>query len=159
MPWLDGLAGQWRACQLSQGSSKVETLSARLFGKFSVHYGRQPLVNLESCKEQELFAYLLLFHHRPHSRENLADLHEDYFTSRSIKGHDGSQPMVAGSLMGCPANPPLDPLHTTHFVYMWPGKPGIDWGHSWLLNLDFHNWELLNCVMVRDKGFTFCTEP
>ena len=78
--------------------------------------------------------------------ENLADLHEHYFKSRSIKGHDfdGSQPMVPGSLVGCPTKSPLDPLHKTHFVYMWLGKPGIDWGHCWLHDLDFHNWELFN---------------
>jgi DNA-binding SARP family transcriptional activator len=49
-------------------------LAISLFGKFSVQFGGQPFDNLEGCKVQELFSYLLLHRERPHPRETLANL-------------------------------------------------------------------------------------
>jgi DNA-binding SARP family transcriptional activator len=49
-------------------------LLVHLFGKLSVTVGEQPLCSFGSTKVQELFSYLLLHRHRPHSREALAAL-------------------------------------------------------------------------------------
>ncbi len=45
-----------------------------LFGRFNAYYGERVLVGLDVCKVQELLCYLLINRHRPHFRENLADL-------------------------------------------------------------------------------------
>ena len=52
----------------------MATLSIRLFGQFSVQQGTKILEGFESRKVQELFAYLLLYRERIHSREALASL-------------------------------------------------------------------------------------
>jgi DNA-binding SARP family transcriptional activator len=52
----------------------MPSLSIRLFGKFSVELDGQRLDGIEGGKLQELFCYLLLNRHRPHSREVLAGL-------------------------------------------------------------------------------------
>ncbi|HEX8917108.1 MAG TPA: BTAD domain-containing putative transcriptional regulator [Chloroflexota bacterium] len=49
-------------------------LEVRLFGKFSVIGSGQAAVDLEACKAQELFSYLLLHRQRPHAREVLCEL-------------------------------------------------------------------------------------
>lgn len=45
-----------------------------LFGRFHVCCGEKVLQGLAARKVQELFCYLLLYRHRPHPRETLADL-------------------------------------------------------------------------------------
>lgn len=52
----------------------MSALNIRLFGKFCVQRGEQPVHGLEAGKVQELFCYLLLHRDRPHSREALAAL-------------------------------------------------------------------------------------
>lgn len=52
----------------------MSTLHVFLFGKFSAHYGQDPLPGLEALKVQELLCYLLLYRDRPHAREALAGL-------------------------------------------------------------------------------------
>jgi len=52
----------------------VTGLKIFLFGKFSVQFGQEPLLGLDSAKAQELLCYLLLYRDRPHARESLASL-------------------------------------------------------------------------------------
>lgn len=52
----------------------MSTLTVCLFGKLQVQRGEQVLTDLGSHKVQELFAYLLLYRRRYHSREVLASL-------------------------------------------------------------------------------------
>lgn len=61
-------------------------LSVCLFGKFRVLQDGQPLGGFEALRVRELFSYLLLFHDRPHSREQLVrELWEDEDPSRALK--------------------------------------------------------------------------
>ena len=53
---------------------RTAKLTISLFGKFSVQFGNRTIDDLEKCKVQELFSYLLLHRDRPHPRENLANL-------------------------------------------------------------------------------------
>lgn len=52
----------------------MTVLSVRLFGKFAAQRGAQELESPNTCKVQELLAYLLLYRERPHTRETLASL-------------------------------------------------------------------------------------
>ncbi len=52
----------------------MSLLHVSLFGKFHARCGEQPLAELDACKVQELFSYLLLHSSRPHHRETLANL-------------------------------------------------------------------------------------
>lgn len=52
----------------------MSALNIRLFGRFCVQRGEQPIHGLDAGKVQELFCYLLLYRDRPHSREALASL-------------------------------------------------------------------------------------
>jgi len=49
-------------------------LQIRLFGKISIEADGQMLDGFSACKVQEILSYLLLYRHRPHSRESLAAL-------------------------------------------------------------------------------------
>jgi DNA-binding SARP family transcriptional activator len=49
-------------------------LCVSLFSRFEAQCDGQTLANFELRKVQELFCYLLLYHDRPHHRENLAGL-------------------------------------------------------------------------------------
>ncbi|MDQ3247580.1 MAG: hypothetical protein M3Q45_00085 [Chloroflexota bacterium] len=55
-------------------SAHVDQIAVFLFGKFSVQLSGQPYKDLESCKAQELFGYLLLHRDQPQSRESVASL-------------------------------------------------------------------------------------
>lgn len=57
------------------------------FGRFWVEYDRQPLSGLESQKAQELFAYLLIYHDRPHFREKLATVLWENSAPSQAKGY------------------------------------------------------------------------
>jgi DNA-binding SARP family transcriptional activator len=50
----------------------MSVLSVRLLGKLDVRYDGQTVIDLQSSKAQELFAYLLLHRGRSHTREALA---------------------------------------------------------------------------------------
>ena len=52
----------------------MSALAVRLFGKFDVHRDGRPVADLEACRVQELFSYLLLHRDRPHPRTALAGL-------------------------------------------------------------------------------------
>jgi DNA-binding SARP family transcriptional activator len=52
----------------------MNVLRIFLFGKFCVRCGQQTLAGLEAHKVQELFCYLVLYKHRSHRREILANL-------------------------------------------------------------------------------------
>lgn len=52
----------------------MPTLHVHLFGKFRAESNGCELENLDACKVQELFSYLLLHRNRPHPREALAAL-------------------------------------------------------------------------------------
>ncbi len=52
----------------------MNCLRISLFGKFCVTAPNQTPILLEPTKVQELFFYLLLYAHRPHTREKLAEL-------------------------------------------------------------------------------------
>ena len=52
----------------------MTVLSVRLFGKFAAQRGDERLESQNTCKIQELLAYLLLYRERPHTRETLASL-------------------------------------------------------------------------------------
>jgi DNA-binding SARP family transcriptional activator len=55
-----------------------------LFGKFSWHQGQKLVTQFESSKIPELLCYLLLYRHRPHSREMVASLlWGEFSTARS----------------------------------------------------------------------------
>lgn len=57
------------------------------FGRFRVEYDRRPLAGLESQKAQELFAYLLIYHDRPHFREKLATVLWENSAPSQAKGY------------------------------------------------------------------------
>ena len=58
-----------------------------LLGRFHATYADQTLPGLEASKAQELFAYLLLHRHRPHTREMLIDhIWSDYTKDQAQKG-------------------------------------------------------------------------
>ena len=58
-----------------------------LLGRFHATYADQALPGLEASKAQELFAYLLLHRHRPHTREMLIDyIWGDYTKDQAQKG-------------------------------------------------------------------------
>ncbi len=52
----------------------MPSLQIRLFGKLCIQNAEQILFDLEARKAQELFAYLLLYRNRPHSREALSTI-------------------------------------------------------------------------------------
>ena len=52
----------------------MSNLRVSLFGKFCVQCDEEPLAGLDARRVQELFCYLLLYRHRPHPREVLAEL-------------------------------------------------------------------------------------
>ncbi len=52
----------------------MSILQVVLFGKFRMDRGDRCLTGFEARRAQELFCYLLLYRHRPHLRETLADL-------------------------------------------------------------------------------------
>jgi DNA-binding SARP family transcriptional activator len=61
-------------------------LSIRLFGKFSVWCDGKPLKGFEAPKVRDLFAYLLVYQNRPHTRESIAtNLWGDVATAQSMK--------------------------------------------------------------------------
>jgi DNA-binding SARP family transcriptional activator len=62
----------------------MNELRVSLFGKFCLQRAAQSIPQLDSCKVQELFCYLLLHRTRPHPRELIASLlWGDQTTSRS----------------------------------------------------------------------------
>jgi DNA-binding SARP family transcriptional activator len=64
----------------------MTTLRIRLFGRFDVRSGEQPVAGLGANKVQTLLCYLLLFRDRPYTREHLAGLlWGDCTTSQSKK--------------------------------------------------------------------------
>jgi DNA-binding SARP family transcriptional activator len=52
----------------------MSQLNISLFGKFCIRYNGKDIAGLDSLKVQELFSYLLLYRHQPHTREKLAAL-------------------------------------------------------------------------------------
>lgn len=52
----------------------MSALTVRLFGKLDVHRDGRPVEDLDACRVQELFSYLLLHRDRPHPRATLAGL-------------------------------------------------------------------------------------
>lgn len=52
----------------------MDALQVCLFGRSDIRYRQQILSGFEARKVQDLFFYLLLYRHRSHSREALADL-------------------------------------------------------------------------------------
>lgn len=60
--------------ELEEANTHMIPLKVSLFGKFYVHCGEQAVENLDACKVQELFCYLLLHAGQPHHREKLAGL-------------------------------------------------------------------------------------
>jgi DNA-binding SARP family transcriptional activator len=70
-----------------------------LFGKFRVEGVDGGAVNVEGRKLQELLAYLLLYRHKPHSRETLASLFwPNYSTARSKQYLRQSLWLIQGAL-------------------------------------------------------------
>jgi DNA-binding SARP family transcriptional activator len=52
----------------------MSQLNISLFGKFCIRCNGKDIAGLEALKVQELFSYLLLYRHQPHTREKLAAL-------------------------------------------------------------------------------------
>ena len=64
----------------------MEGLGIRLFGKFEVYCGQQPLDGFDAHKLQQLLGYLLLHRDRPHPREVIASvLWQESTTAQSKK--------------------------------------------------------------------------
>ena len=58
-----------------------------LFGKFSMQFEDETLIELDSHKTKELFCFLLLHRHSPIARERLADLLWSDATSSQSKSY------------------------------------------------------------------------
>lgn len=52
----------------------MSSLHIQLLGRFGISRGGEPVTGLESRRARELFAYLLLYRDRPHTRESLIDV-------------------------------------------------------------------------------------
>jgi DNA-binding SARP family transcriptional activator len=65
----------------------MSILRISLFGKFQAQRGEQVLVDFNAGKVQELFCYILLYRDRPHSREALASLMWDEYSTRESRRH------------------------------------------------------------------------